>query len=427
MRMTGRTWGRLWVRVGVYGVAAGWLVFPSAARADAFETYARTGYFVLPAGAGPFDILADGRIVTLVGADVYVEATVRGRDFTLHGTLPDADLPSFGAAFLRVSPDGTKVAVGNNGGTSFGAAVERAVATSRFTTDDPARGRDSRPTHPVLVFVSPDGTRMAVEADAVAAAGVFEVGVFTLADLTGQWFSASHFDAEWVDNTHLALTAGDFINPSVVTILDTSSADPSDPINPTVVNNIGGASGGITFDAAGNLYTGNGFATSGPSETGTVKAFSNAAWTAAWTGGPPLNFEEGGTLIVDVLSASPLGFDGEGNLLVGGGDFFGSGEGDFAAIVRAEAVNDALDGQGPADPSDPQQVRRLDPDTVNDFSFYSVNHNSVTGELFLHDAAVHVYRDLMGIPTLSHWGVAVTALSLLTAGTLIVRRRQPAG
>ncbi|MCH7487935.1 MAG: LysR family transcriptional regulator, partial [Proteobacteria bacterium] len=125
-------------------VAAGWLVLPSAARADAFETYARTGYFTLPAGAGPFDILADGRIGTLVGADVYLEATVRGRDFTLLGALPGADLPSFGAAFLRVSPDGAQVAVGNNGGTSFGAAVERAVATNRFTIDDAARRWDSR-------------------------------------------------------------------------------------------------------------------------------------------------------------------------------------------------------------------------------------------------------------------------------------------
>ena len=79
------------------------------------------------------------------------------------------------------------------------------------------------------------------------------------------------------------------------------------------------------------------------------------------SGGPALDFEAGGTLIVDILSASPLAFDREGNLLVGGGDFSSSTDLDFVAVVGASVVNGALLGMGPADPSDPTEVRRLDP------------------------------------------------------------------
>ncbi len=423
MRLAANGSGRSWVVLGVAGVVAFGLEHVPAARADAFNGYALQARVSLPDGAGPFDVLSDGRLVTLVGADLYVETSVGSRGFTFYDTLPDADLPSYGAAFLRVSPDGGKIAIGNNGGASFGAAVERAIAADRFTADDSLPRLESRSVQPVFILVSRDGKRIAVEAKEVAAAGVFEVGVFNFNDLSGNWFGVSHFDAEWIDDTHLALTAGDFITPSVVTALDTGSADPSNPTNPTIIDNIGGASGGITFDKDGNLYTGNGFATSGPSGTGAVKVFGNAAWTTAWSGGTALDFEADGTLVVDVLSASPLGFDAEGNLLVGGGDFFGSGEGDFAAVVRASAVTDAINDLGPADPSDPDQLRRLDPDTTNDFNFYSINYNPVTGELYLHDGKVYAYRDLEGIPTLSQWGIAVTALVLVTAGTLIIRRQ----
>ncbi len=313
-----------------------------AARADAFTDYGLVGTFHLPAAAR-FDVLADGRLVTVVGTSLYVETAVGARTFTSLGVLTGASFPggAFGGpAFVRVSPDGGRVAIGNNGGPTY--------------------------------------------AD-------YRVGIFNLADLTGAWFSAPHFDAAWIDDRHLALTAGAFGSPSIVSALDTLSA-PSSPSNVVVVANIGGASAGIAFDAAGRLYTGNGFATGGPSDTGAIKAFEPAAWAAALSGGAPVNFETSGTLVADLLSASPLVFDGEGNLLVGGGDFLGGTDNDSAALLRQTALAAALSGGGPANPADPTQVRRFDPDAGNPFNYYDVNYNAITGEVYLRDGAqVWVY------------------------------------
>jgi hypothetical protein len=51
---------------------------------------------------------------------VFRETTPRSRTFVSLGTqLPDADFNEFGASFLKISPDGDRIAMGNNGGTSF--------------------------------------------------------------------------------------------------------------------------------------------------------------------------------------------------------------------------------------------------------------------------------------------------------------------
>jgi hypothetical protein len=313
--------------------------------ADGFPGYQYLHAFNLPAGASVFDVLNDGRLIVLVGADVYVETAADSHSFAQTGMLPAADLPSFGAAFIRVSPTGSKIAIGNNGGASY--------------------------TN-------------------------YQVGIFEVDTLKGVWFSAGHWDAEWINDIHIALTAGDFGSPSVVTVLDTASPNPLSPVNTTIVDNIGGASGGIAFDSAGNLYTGNGFQTSGPSGTGTVKAFSHAAWTAALKGGLPLDFEAGGVLVVDVLSASPLAFDGNGNLIVGGGDFSSNADYDFLALVRASAVADALGGMGAVDPTNSAELWRLDPDPDNDSNFFTATYDPTLRCLYVRDSGsptVHLYVD----------------------------------
>jgi hypothetical protein len=389
-----------------------------AVRAAAFGGYGLVDHFLFPDGSGPFDVLADGRLITLAGADVYVESAPRSRSFTLLGALPDADIASFGAAFVRVSPDGTRFAVGNNGGTAMSVAVDQAL-------EQAARGgrRDAVRVGSSTMDRAQRARRLlASRAAELAGTGTFEVGVFALSGLSGEWFAAGHFDAEWIDDRHLAIAGGDFGSPAVVTALDTESVDPADPVNPIIIDNIGGASGGVAFDEAGNLFTGNGFSTIGPSGTGVVKAFADSDWMAAMSGGTPPDFENDGTVIVDVLSASPLDFDGEGNLLIGGGDFFGSGEGDFAAIVRSAVVSAALSGSGPADVNDPTNVRRLDPDLSSEFNFYSVRYNEVTGEMYVRDGRVFAYQDVMGVPAASSWGLTVMALAMLAAGTLAVRR-----
>ncbi|HRX87172.1 MAG TPA: hypothetical protein P5572_19265 [Phycisphaerae bacterium] len=329
----------------------------AGARADAFSAYAVQRSFQLPAGASSFDVLADGRIVTMVDANVYTENATGSATFGMLGTLPDADVVpgAYATGFVRVSPDGTRIAVGNNGGATF--------------------------DHP-------------------------QVGVFALDTLAGSWFTAAHYDAAWLDNRSLALTAGDFSEPSRVTLLDTQSA-PGSPTNPTIIANIDGGSAGITFDAAGYLYTGNGFDFD---DTGVIKAFSPAAWQPALSGASPADFEAAGDLIAEVLSAGALGFDAEGNLHVGGGDF-AEDESDFAALIRANDVLAARAGGGGADVNNPTQVRRFDPDSGNPFNFYDVNFNPVTGELYLREGTT-VYSYVAPEPSGALFG-ALGALAVM--------------
>jgi len=345
---------------------------PQVGWADSFDDYILVERFELPVGAGPVGAFPEGRLLTVIGAEVYVESAVGSRVFESRGVLPDADMSSFGAAFVRVSPDGTWIAVGNNGGAAF----DR-----------------------------------------------YQVGVFQFPGLTGVWFDAGHFDATWVDNRYLAITAGDFGSPSVVTLLDSAPPESAKVDNRVVIENIGGASGGVTVDAAGNLYTGNGFETGGPSGTGAVKGFFFADWMAAWQNREPLDFEADGRLIIDVLSASPLGFDVDGNLFIGGGDFSSETEMDFVGVVREPAVSAALSGGGPADGNDPNVVRRLDPDPGNDANFFTVSYGAARRELYLSDfgdTTVHVYRDTMGVPAISDWGVIILALVTLAGGSAVL-------
>lgn len=308
--------------------------------------YSYQGSFTIPSADGlRYDALPDGRLVALNGAELLVETGVGTRTFGSLGMLPGADLPSNefgygGAAFLSVSPDGTKLAVGNGGGASF---------------------------------------------------GNYQVGVFPLGSLaSGTWFSADNYDASWYDNTQLAVTAG-ALAATNVSLLDTTSPNPASPSVTPLVSNIGGASSGIAFDSAGNLYTGNGFQFSGPSGTGAIKAFA-AAEVAAAIGGSVIDFENTGTLVADVLSASSLGFDSEGNLFAGGGDFFGgSGDIGYAGLIDSAAVADALAGNGAIDVLDPSELRRLDPEGSSSVS-YDVMFSGTTGELYLRDGGtVYVY------------------------------------
>jgi len=325
-------------RVLVPGLVLAFL-FCSSASADTFDEYQLAESVTLPAGGGVFDFLDDGRMIVLAVDEVYIETAIRSREFEFLGTLADAEIPSYGAAFLRVSPDGQRVAAGNNG---FGAGA----AVGLF--------------------------------EPIAKGGVVDV----------IWYEVQHFEAAWYDDDILLLTAG--FGETVVTALDFS--DPENVVNTTIIANVGGASAGVAVDPQGNLYTGNGFRINGPSETGWIKAFAHADWTAVLDDADALDFEDRGVLVVDVLSASALGFDSEGNLHVGGGDF-GTGDLNYVAVVRASAVANALEGGGPADPDDPAHVRRLDPDKQNEFNFYDVNINAVSCELLIREGdALYAYH-----------------------------------
>jgi hypothetical protein len=346
------------------------------ARADLFSGYLTGPEFALPASATLFDVGADGRVVALAGTTVYRETAPGTRAFTLLGTLPPGDIPSFGAAFIRVSPNGAQIAVGNDGGAMF---------------DD------------------------------------FQIGVFTLPGLTGAWLNADHFDAAWIDNQFLAVTAGQFGSPSVVTKLDTASPTPANPFNVTVIANISGASGGIAFDASGNLYTANGFHEgTGLSQTGEVHAFKKADWTAAVTLGTPIDFETHGIPIIDLLSGSPLAFDLAGDLVVGGGNSFGTPpDGNYFAVVNATAVATALGGGGFISTTDPTKVHRFDPDFTA-LSFYAVGANTTRNEIYAINGSSLVFTltsNPNAVPAAPRTVLAAFVALLLVAGARRLRAR----
>lgn len=318
--------------------AAGGVVAP--AWGDAFDGYGDSyrAFATPPVGHGSFGVagaaLPDGRLVMVTGNSIYLESGVGTARFDEVAVLDASETGgATDPAFLTVSPGGTRVAVG----AGFG----RPVAVFEVG----ALGTPGSPTH----LTSGQG------------ADYFDVG---------------HYDAAWYDEAWLGLTAGDFGAPAFVSLLDTTS-DPGAPANPVVVSNIAGASSGVAFDSAGRLYTGNGLADGTGSDTGWLKAFERSAWMGG------ADFETGGVVIGDVLSAGSLEFDAFGNLAVGGGDF-GEFDAGYLGVIRAGAIADALAGLGPIDGSDPAQLKRLDP-RADGLGYFGAAYNRLTGELYVTD------------------------------------------
>ena len=312
------------------------LALATTARADPFIHYGFAYRAIAPPATAPgsfgvaVDALPDGRLVAVTGSTVLLESAPGSPAFAVAAQI-DASLLAepVDPSFLAISPTGARVAVG--------AGFAKPVLVFPATLLDP-----SSPT--------------------------------TLTTTNTARFGVGHFDAAWLDATHLALSAGVFGSPSFVTLLDVAS-DPAAPTNPVIISNIDGASAGVAFDSTGALYTGNGFDNSpgvpGTSETGWIKRFTPAQWAAG------ANFETDGALIADVLSAGPLVFDEDGDLLVGGGDF---SAGDFGsiAVIDDAAIALAITTGLAIDPSDTGLVRRLDP--LGDSSgFFGVTINRATG------------------------------------------------
>ncbi|MEM9252539.1 MAG: PEP-CTERM sorting domain-containing protein [Planctomycetota bacterium] len=351
--------------------AFGVLASTAAVQAQSIDDYFVDRTFDLPTswnGTGDFDdnvlfdALPDGRLLIVNGPEVSVETGVGTGSFSSLGNYT-AVPPLFGASFFKVSPDGTQAAIGSNGGGS--------------------------------VFV-----------------------IDALAPTVGstQTFAASDFDAVWLNNSDLLIS-----NSNGVDLLEIDTG-----VVTNVVDNIGGFSGGITLDNDGNLYTGNGFNTSG-NGTGSVSQITAADLQDAIDNpGNPVDFLLEGIEVVDLLSAGSLGFDAAGNFFVGGGDFFG-GSGDFgyAALVDGVAFDDRLaDPNNVAliDSNSPPSILRQFPSpqsTIDNAQPPIWVYNDATGELLLsyfEDPEVVVYQ----VPE-----PGIGLLILGGVGLLTLRRRLP--
>lgn len=280
--------------------------------------------FDLPNGAGLIEILPDGRILLVGNSKLWVEDSPGARGFH------EVDAPAFGApSFLRVSPSGNKAAAGN------------------YSTG--------------------------------------QVDFFKLPYVAGSQVKSvplSSYDAEWYDETYL-LVNGQATGGSQVSLIDTSD----DSVKPIIVS-IPGASGGISFDSDGNLYTGIG--ADGRPSTGLIKAYKFSEWDAEHrSGGSGLDFSTRGRDAANFLSAAFLSFDGDDNLTVGGGfglDDNNQDDKGYAAIVSTGALRASLHDQPPIEPTTAQQVhqfQRLDPTPHVDQEFWVIVPNKVRKEVYL--------------------------------------------
>jgi len=314
----------------VRAVSAAVVSLAASAAVAGLPAYTLVGTYELPAGTEAYSVGPDGRVVATVGGEILGQDLVNGSGFSRLGGIDPALVPSFGASFLEVSPDGSRIVIGDNGQSNLIHFVETGAL-------NPTPGVNTATT---------------------------SVGV------------ALNFSAFWHDDATLFVTGSSGFGAAsfVSEITGVASAAPSVRM---VVSNIGGSPGGVST-RDGWLFTGNAFDNGlrggpGGSETGEVRALSMAGFASV-----ALDFETDGVAVADALSAFGLGFDSLGNMLVGGGDFFGSGDAGYAAVIDGDAIGAALVGGGIAPDASEQ---RLVPGT--EFDFYSIRPNRVTGEVLV--------------------------------------------
>ena len=317
---------------------------------------------------GPFDLLPDGRMVVLSGSDVLVQASAFSSTFSVAGRVAPGFISSFGAAFISVSPDGSRAAIGNG---EFGAGARLGMLD--------------------LNSLSPAASTTPMSTPMNAFSGV--------------WLSGSEL-----------LVAGAETTGSAV-----SSVNADSLARRVVVSNIGGSIGGVTV-SGGWLFASNGFdfdPTSG-SNTGEIRA----AVLADVLGSPTaIDFENSMTPVARVLSASYLDVDSAGNMYAGGGDLFG-GSGDFgyaAVIDRAEIDLVLAGGAGTGVGGLAGVALAVLPPGVPLSASTALRHNAATGEALFSFFDNDTFTEG---PTVFRYAIPGPASWLVVAGGFFVSARR---
>ncbi|MFM9956992.1 MAG: hypothetical protein ACKVZJ_02870 [Phycisphaerales bacterium] len=295
--------------------------FAAPACIAAVPAYGLVGSFELPLGAGAFDVAPDGRVVAIRGGEIFTQDAPSASAFTKAGSVPGSLINAFGASFLRVSPGGGRIAVGdgNSGGAASVLLVD--VASLNPSADSPVA--------PVV---------------------------------------SANYDAAWASEGTLLVTGANFGIGSFVNRVSVDTLSSA-----TVLTGVGDGSGGVAL-RGGRAFVGAGFdLTPGAGvETGDIRAFDAAVLLSTAT---PIDFGSAGTLAARALSGAFLAFDGVGSLIVGGGDFFG--ESGFASVIDGAAIDAALAG-GPFATS--ANGVTLAPAGSQ---FYSTTFNALTNEVLV--------------------------------------------
>lgn len=280
-RPHGRSRAALARAAALAGLAAGGAVGGAAHEARAaIPAYTLVGSFALPADA--WDVLPDGRVVRIVGDALSVQSGPNTSTYEPLGSIPPGLVGSFGASFLRASPSGGLLAIGDNRFSFSGPVTQRVllVNAGELNTAGPA---------PVRTVDAPNSDAAWRDDDTLYVSGVGASSLLTRIDVPG--------------------AAGEPISAT------------------TVVTDIGQFSGGVAISGP-RLFTGVGADFALPI-TGEIRSFELSALDAASASAA---FSTG-AFQTRALSAASLGFDAAGNLLVGGGDFASGGERGFALVI----------------------------------------------------------------------------------------------
>ena len=256
------------------------------------------------------------------GGDLVLPPPAEGSFFTVFASLKDCRLVAF---------DGFRIYIENESGwEEIGKLPDEFLGC----------------TDPAFILPTPDGQ------DLLLGAGFGGLGGFFDPSLNGNLFHLPirggeanlvarvpfHVQGAFRSREELFLTVGSptFADGSVQLLRHLFRKDRrsirEDP--QVVIQNIPGAPGGIVLDKRGNLYVGIGFGRD-RSRTGEIRTFRWNEMERAIHKGETLDFERGSSL-TRVLNAGQLLsiFEDEKDLLVGGGDLFGTTESfGFFAIV----------------------------------------------------------------------------------------------
>lgn len=263
---------------------------------------------------GKFEV--EGRLIVAENTTIWMQRTYGSSQWDAVATVPTAMDPSF----IRVSPDGSKIALGRGYGQPL-----LIVPTSVLSVANPP--------------------------DLTSASGVVT-------------FSSSHlsyYDGDWKDNRYFIIDGGSWPGPdctypywndpqctfsSGVGALDTESSDPANDTG-VLVTTHDGASADVDVDENDNLLVGIGWLPDdgGVNRTGELRVIVGSSWDE--TVPNTIDFSSLPLVADNLLTAAWMGQDAEGNLHVGGGDAFGTGgpvENGYAAIIKAGVVDDIATG-----------------------------------------------------------------------------------
>lgn len=222
--------------------------------------YISAGSYLLPSGSSAFNDGADGRLVCVTETGAVVrQGAVNGAAYSPLGSLPAGTVPSFGAGFLKISPDGARLAIGDNGAAN----QVHFVPIASLNTGGPT---------------------------------------------VPQTISVANFDGAWADNGTFYVNGspGFGTPPSLYRVNITTNAVAA------VVSNIGDGSGGVAT-RSGRVYTAVGFDAGGLLD-GQVRSFDVATLNAA---GSAVAFSTG-MLATQASTGNSLDFDAAGNIIEAG-------------------------------------------------------------------------------------------------------------